>query len=269
MSILQLRQIIIILILIAISQTLIAADNKAGEKHLLLRLDRVERILQNNSQLKVLNKIKALKQENQELRSLIEELVYNHDKLKNRLHALNEDMDRRVLSLESTMSTPISSEEIKDNNQEQSLIQNNAQTNVVDNKQTLENQNTEQQLLEQKAYQVAFNELKALRYGKAENSLTNFLKQYPDSHYAELAQYWLAESSYAQRKFKQSIQNYSALVKKYPDSPKHAEAKLKIAYCYYELDEQKTAQKQLKELITMYPNSTEAGQAKRLLKKLK
>jgi tol-pal system protein YbgF len=268
MVIIQLKHFFFILVLISISHTLSAADKNSAEKHFLLRLDRVERIIQNNSQLKILNKIKALKQENQELRSIIEELVYNQEKLKSRLHALNEDMDRRVLSLETTM-LPTDAADIDPNlNQDQLLLQKNT-TQKTDNTTELENNNTEQQLLEQNAYQTAFNELKALRYGKAENSLSNFLKQYPQSHYAELAQYWLAESSYAQRNFKQSIKNYTELLNKYPNNTKHAEANLKIAYCYYELGDQKTAKKQLSSLIKNYPNSTEAGQAKRLLKKLK
>jgi len=260
-----LRQIVFISVLTGISQTIIAADKKVSEKNILLRLDRIERMLENNSQLKVLNKIKALKQENQELRSLIEELVYNHGKLQNRLHALNEDMDRRVLSIESSLLPENPSLENQD--QDTTLLLN--ENTEKDTTSVLENNNTEQLFIEQKAYQNAFNELKAMRYGKAENSLESFLQQYPDSQYAELAQYWLAESSYAQRNFKQSINHYSSLLDKYKNSPKRSEAILKIAYCYYELGKLKSAKGRLNELIKNYPNSTEAGQAKRLLKKLK
>ncbi|MFK5892646.1 MAG: tol-pal system protein YbgF, partial [Pseudomonadota bacterium] len=251
------RKITLIVFFIAISTSLFASD-----KNILLRLERVERMMQNNSQLKVLSKIKSLQQENQELRSVLEELVFKHDKLKNRLQSLNEDMDRRVLSLESDVLEQKSAEDIQ---KQPELLENiDNKENEIDN--SLEEQNTEQNLIEQKVYQAAFNELKALRYGKAEKSFKEFLQQYPESNYAQLAQYWLAESSYAQRNFKQSIKHYSDLLTKYKNSPKFIEANLKIAYCYYELADYKTAKIKLNHLIKNYPDSTETGQAKRLLK---
>ena len=266
----HLRQIFLIVFFITICPWLYAGnalsnDLKVSNKNILLRLERVERMMQNNSQLPILSKFKALQQENQQLRSLIEELTFKHEKLKNRLQSLNEDMDRRVLSLESdSIKQELQSDT---QNQQQAVVDNpEKQGNEADN--GLENQDTEQSLLEQKIYQSAFNELRALRYGKAEKSFLNFLQQYPDSDYAQLAQYWLAESSYAQRNFKQSINYYSQLLTKYKSSPKLIEAHLKIAYCYYELADFKMAKTKLNNLIKNYPDSTEAGQAKRLLKKL-
>jgi len=265
-----LKQIILIVFFITLSPWLYAGDKRSSDqtvnnKNLLLRLERVERMMQSNSQLPMLSKIKALQKENQQLRSLIEELTFKQEKLKSRLQSLNEDMDRRVLSLESDIMRQES--QLETQNQQQAVVDNTEKKdNETDN--TLENQDTEQNLIEQKIYLAAFNELRALRYGKAEKSFIKFLQQYPDSDYAQLAQYWLAESSYAQRNFKQSINFYSELLNKYKNSPKLIEAHLKIAYCYYELADYKTAKLKLNDLIKNYPDSTEAGQAKRLLKKL-
>ncbi|MFK5985872.1 MAG: tol-pal system protein YbgF [Pseudomonadota bacterium] len=233
----------------------------ASDKNLSLRMDRLERMMQNNSPVKIFSKIKTLQKENQQLRSQLEELNFQHDKLKNRLHALNEDMDRRVLLLETQTRVDDTPDSINNSAEEVDK--------QLEGTEDLDNQDIEQQMLEQNAYQSAFDQLKAQRYGKAENSFKAFIQSYPESSYAHLAQYWLAESSYAQRNFKQSINNYSGLLKNYPNSPKRIESHLKIAFCYYELGDIKNAKAKLKNLIKNYPNSTEAGQAKRLLKKLK
>ncbi len=240
---------------------------QASDKNIQLRLDRLERMMDNNSPTLILNKFKQLQRENQELRSQLEEIRYQNDKLKNRLHSLNEDMDRRVLILESEAVVPTEEIDKEDPTQTSNL------DNLNDTSSESQNANNatseEQSFIEQKAYQAAFNELKVQRYSKASESFTEFLQLYPESSYAHLAQYWLAESSYAQRDFKKSIKNYSTLLTNYPNSKKLSEASLKIAYSYYELGNKKTAKTKLQQLIKQYPNSTEANQAKRLLKKLK
>ncbi len=233
----------------------------ASDKNIELRLERLERMIQHNSSVKVLAKIQVLQNENQQLRSQLEELIFQHDKLKVRIHALNEDMDRRVTSLESSSTTDVAIPPAKDFDDQEAEESQGSQT--------LDNDTLEQQIKEQKAYEDAFNQLKAQRYGKAESSFNAFLSDFPSSSYAALAQYWLAESSYAQRNFKRSIEYYSDLLSQYKESHKRIESHLKIAYCYYELGDRKMAKSRLNSLINKYPNSTEAGQAKRLLKKLK
>jgi tol-pal system protein YbgF len=236
---------------------------QASDKNIQLRLNRLERMMDNNSPILILKKFNQLQRENQDLRSQLEEIRYQNDKLKTRFYSLIEDMDRRVLIIESEIivvpdeqdkekTTPASNADNFDNNTESQMAN-----------QTL---SEEQSLIEQKAYQAAFNELKAQRYSKASESFSQFLHDYPESSYAHLAQYWLAESNYAQRNFKKAINDYTALINNYPNTKKKSEALLKIAYCYYELDNKKTAQIKLQQLIKQYPNSTEANQAKHLLK---
>jgi tol-pal system protein YbgF len=237
---------------------------QASDRNIQLRLERLERMMDNNSPTLILKKFKQLQRENQGLRSQLEEIRYQNDKLKNRLHSLNEDMDRRVLILESENVVPIEEIDKEDTTQISNLEDLNSELQGANNATS-----EEQSFIEQKAYQAAFDELKGQRYSKASESFTEFLQLYPESSYAPLAQYWLAESNYAQRDFKKSIKSYSALLTNYPNSKKQTEASLKIAYSYYELGNKKTAKIKLQQLIEQYPNSTEANQAKQLLKKLK
>ncbi len=122
---------------------------------------------------------------------------------------------------------------------------------------------------EQEAYQKAFNLLRQLRYDKAGLAFRSFIQKYPDGRYAHIAQYWLAESSYAQRNFKAAIADYQKLIDDFPGSPKRAEAMLKIGYSYYELKDYPKAEAMLERLLTSYPRTTEAGQAQNLLQKIK
>ncbi|MCW8931187.1 MAG: tol-pal system protein YbgF [Gammaproteobacteria bacterium] len=125
-----------------------------------------------------------------------------------------------------------------------------------------------QQLEEQKAYQKAYDELRGRRYSKARDSFIAFIQKYPGGRYAHIAQYWVAESSYAQQNYEQAITDYQLLLDVYPLSPKKAEAELKKAYSFNELGNKKIARQTLNQLLLNYPDTTEAGQAKRLLKQL-
>jgi len=280
-----------VLLLVFISSPLFAANSN---KNLQLRIDRLERMLENNSQYQLLSKIKQLKEENRELRGLVEEQSNLIRKLERRIHSLYSDMDRRLVAVETDTSKILSSripqsetstattkreskktqptntpkvvETIKQNKPKNVAEKKPQETpNAADNSSKLL---AEKQYDEQKAYQKAFEQLKALRYSKAQKSFSEFLKQYPDGRYAHIAQYWLAESNYAQRKFKLAIKDYQKLLSNHKTSPKKAEAYLKIAYCHYELGNKRKTREALNTLIKRYPNTTESGQAKRLLKRL-
>ncbi|NOQ78574.1 MAG: tetratricopeptide repeat protein, partial [Gammaproteobacteria bacterium] len=112
------------------------------------------------------------------------------------------------------------------------------------------------------------DELRARRYNKARDSFIALIAKYPSGRYAHIAQYWVAEASYAQRNFEQAIIDYQLLLDVYPFSPKKAAAQLKKAYSYYESGNKDAARNTLNQLLINYPDTTEAGQAKRLLKQL-
>ncbi len=104
---------------------------------------------------------------------------------------------------------------------------------------------------ERDAYQKAFDMLRELRYAQATEAFRNFLKQYPNGRYAQIAEYWLGEAGYAQRDFKQAIADYNTLLNNHPDTPKRAEVMLKIGYSHYELKE---ADKRVRYLSGCYSN---------------
>lgn len=124
-------------------------------------------------------------------------------------------------------------------------------------------------LKEQAAYQQAFNLLKEGRYEQATKGFNDFLKSYPKGRYADNAQYWLGESYYVNRQLQPALAEFNKLVREFPESAKVSHAKLKIGLIYSESGELEQAKKVLTEVATKYPNTPQARLAQERLQKLK
>ncbi len=122
---------------------------------------------------------------------------------------------------------------------------------------------------EQKAYDAALILFKAGDYKGASLSFYEFVRRYPESAYAATAQYWLGNSFYALRDYRNAIDAQRLLVKNYPDSPKAADALLNVASCHVELKEKPLAKKALESILANYPGTPAAQTAKERLAALK
>ncbi|MFA7095141.1 MAG: tol-pal system protein YbgF [Gammaproteobacteria bacterium] len=123
--------------------------------------------------------------------------------------------------------------------------------------------------VEQVAYQNGFNLLRDGRYADAINVFRAFLASYPESSYAGAAQYWLAESHYVSRNFKEAVEEFRKVIAGYPGSSKDADARLKMGYAYYELGEWELARQTLSELIARYPDAKVARLAQSRLERMR
>ena len=118
------------------------------------------------------------------------------------------------------------------------------------------------------AYQRAFDLLKKGSYEKAITALRDFLKRYPNGANAGNAQYWLGETYYVTRKFKEAQQAFQTLLDRYPSSPKKPDASLKIGFVHYEQGEWAKARKTLGEVASRYPGTAAAKLAQARLDKM-
>ena len=277
---------VLLLIMITGSMPSVFAAEDYKNRPLDVRVDRLERMMSSQKQLELLYRMKQLQEENQQLRSLLEGHSNEIRLLKQQQRELYSDLNRRLGQSESGLvQSPdltaqpdkpveiIDKSSIKQANygvtERQEVI---AETAVNNEKKppvaVIKPMSEKERKAEQKAYQKAYDELRALRYNKARDSFVQFIQQYPSGRYAHIAQYWIAESSYAQGNFEQAIIDYQLLLDVYPFSPKKAEAQLKKAYSYYEVGDKEKTRRTLDELLRTFPDTTEAGQAKRLLRKL-
>ena len=254
----------------------IAEDNLSIEA----RLARLERQVNKQTLLEMLDRIDSLQAELQEMRAFSEEQTHQIESMKQRQRDLYLDLDRRlsraereggsVLPVATLGAVTANGSSSLVSGSQPPLIQPQQQvTSDVGNGMVNPNEVEPAELAEERAaYQKAFNLLRQLQYDPATAAFKRFIKKYPKGRYAHIAQYWLGEASYARRDFKQAIVDYQLLIDHYPQSPKVAEAMLKLGYSRWELKAVIGAKTVLDLLVTKYPNSVEAKQARPLLEKL-
>ena len=117
-------------------------------------------------------------------------------------------------------------------------------------------------------YSEAYSLLKNGQYDEAINAFQNFLKNHPDTEYADNAQYWLGEANYVTRRFSQAVNEFGKVVSDYSTSHKVPGALLKIGYAHYELDEWSQARSSLESLVSQFPASSAARLAENRLKRM-
>jgi len=243
------------------------------------RLSKLERQVNNQTILELLDRIDSLQVELQDMRALSEEQTHQIDSLKQRQRDLYLDLDRRLSRAEREASStlPVATPGVISDGTTASLVSGEQSPQPLVQQQTATETTgmvaqTEVEPVElaqeREAYQKAFNLLRQLQYDPATAAFKSFIKKYPNGRYAHIAQYWLGEASYARRDFKQAIADYQQLIDHYPQSPKIAEAMLKLGYSRWELKAVIGAKTALDQLISKYPDSAEAKQAQPLLDKL-
>jgi len=116
---------------------------------------------------------------------------------------------------------------------------------------------------ETRAYEAAQAHRKVGNYQAALVAFQGFLTQYPRSPLAHRAQYWIGDSYYNLRDYKNAIANQQKLIAVYPDSASVPDALLNMASSQIELGETGTARKTMDSLVSRYPGSDAAEKARR------
>ena len=273
---------------------LAAADRRApvsepAASDLEQRLSNVERILQSQGLLDMLQQLQSLQREIKDLRGQIE--VNNHEieKLKARqgdLHGAIEQGRRTPAAGGAATGESPPLEVITAAEPAADVAGEQAGTTLTVETVSPESQGavdaaaggtpapgaeaavaTADPIKAQAEYQQAFQLLKEAEYDQAISAFNTFLNKYPDSQYSDNAQYWMGEAFYVTRRFDAAITEYMKLVTNYPQSQKAANGLLKIGYSYYELNKPDEAKKVLEDLVQRYPDSPAARDAENRLKR--
>ena len=120
-----------------------------------------------------------------------------------------------------------------------------------------------------KAFEQALGMFRSGKFPEAGQAFAAFLRQWPKSGYTPSVRFWLGNSQYATRDYKNAIANFRSVMTNAPMHARAPEAALSIANCLVELKDTKAARKTLEELLQAYPNSEAAGIAKSKLATLK
>ena len=96
-----------------------------------------------------------------------------------------------------------------------------------------------------------------------------FLRDHENSDLSPNARYWLGESHYGKKDYRQAIDSYDRVELDFPQSEKVPAAILKKGYAYLAMKDKKRASSAFKQVVTLYPRSPEAGKASDKLSQLK
>ncbi len=133
---------------------------------------------------------------------------------------------------------------------------------IVEQRTTIDNE------MSDAAYRDAFSLLKAGQYEESIAAFNEFLQLYPNSQYADNAQYWLGETHYVKREFEPAVVEYRKLIETYPASKKQSHAMLKIGYSYDELGQLDQARAVLEDLRNRYAGTTAARLAEERIQRM-
>lgn len=117
-------------------------------------------------------------------------------------------------------------------------------------------------------YQAAYRDYQRANYDLAIEGFRDFVDNNPKSDMADNAAYWIGESLFSQKKYRDAIEQFDTVVTKYPKSDKVPGALLKKGYAYIALGERAQGIVQLQYVVHEHPKSQEATLARQRLKQL-
>jgi tol-pal system protein YbgF len=230
------------------------------------RVMRIEKIVENQSLLELANELTQLRAETAALRGEIEQLRHDTDGNASRQRELYVDVDRRLQAVEQAQRSTAAAlppaaapAPAQASGGRAAPAAAGAAVAAAPARPT----GTDQQ-----SYQAAFDLIQGRHYEAAGKAFTQFLADFPKSPLADNAQYWLAETRYVQRQFKEALPEFQKVIDKYPMSAKLPDAMLKVGYCQVELGHRDAARTVLQQVMRQFPDTTAARLASQRLEKL-
>jgi tol-pal system protein YbgF len=211
------------------------------------RVQRIERVLTNQSLLELAQRIDRLQADLRTIRGEVELLQNQSEGGKTQTRNLYGDLDRRIAALETLGGVGGGS----------SPAPSGAAPEASGSAQG-----------EQAAYDTAFNALKSSDYPKAISGFKGFVATYPDSPLASNAQYWLGEAYYVTREYQSAIAAFEKVATGWPDSRKAPDALVKIGFTQAALGRNADARATLEDVTRRYPGTEAAQLATERLKRL-
>jgi len=210
------------------------------------RLIRIERVLENESLIELAGDIRALRAEVQTLLGDVETVQYELDNQADRQRDLSIALDERLSELEAAQSRMSSMPAVP-------VTPTGVPVAAV---------------TDQQAYDAAFARIQQQDFAGAQMAFVNFLATYPASALRGNAQYWLAETYYADLDYRTALVEFQRVLDNYPQSSKMPDALLKIGYCNDSLGNTTAARQALLRVVREFPDTSAANLADQRLARL-
>jgi tol-pal system protein YbgF len=215
------------------------------------RVQRIERVLTNQSLLDLAQRIDRVQNDLRGIRGEVEVLQNSSEGGKNQTRSLYTDLEKRLAALETLGG-----------------VSPNSLSGAPGSLPVAPPVGAASSAGEQATYDVAFTALKASDYPKAIAGFRNFVATYPTSPLASNAQYWLGEAHYVNREYQNAITAFQRVTTEWPDSRKAPDALVKIGFTQAALNRNGDARITLEDVVRRYPGTEAAQLAAERLKRL-
>ena len=216
------------------------------------RLQRIERVMTNQSLLEMAQRIDALQAELRTMRGEVELLQNESQGGKAQSRSLYGDLEKRLAALETLGGVGAGS--VAPASSAAGAPATGSAAPVTGG--------------EQASYDAAFSALKGADYQRAISGFRNFVATYPNSALASNAQYWLGEAYYVNKEYQNAIAAFQKVTADWPDSRKAPDAMVKIGFTQSAMGRNGDARVTLEEVVRRYPGTEAAQLATERLKRL-
>jgi tol-pal system protein YbgF len=239
--------------------------------------ERIDLYKQLNNDVKVLRKNQAdTSAISDELRASLTAIDAKLDEYNERMERLGKHLDlvektltERIAFLSDQVSeigkdTTISSEIPSD--QQQPSTWPTPQVESTPSQQSLDM--TEVDKEESQFYHKAYTAYVNGDFDTAIAGFERYLELYPDTEFADIAQYWIAESFFSLGEYETALREYDKFIAQYPNSDKIPAAYLSKAEVYLQLDRRLEANSHLQYIINRFPETDTARKAEERLRSI-
>ena len=216
------------------------------------RVQRIERVVTNQSLIEMAQRIDALQTELRAMRGEVEVLQNQSEGGKNQSRSLYGDLDKRIAALETLGGVGSGAAAAAGSTGAAPPLAGVATPAGG----------------EQASYDAAFGALKSSEYPKAIAGFKNFVASFPASSLASNAQYWLGEAYYVTREYPNAIAAFEKVTTDYPDSRKAPDALVKIGFTQSALGKNAEARATLEDVLKRFPGTEAAQLATERIKRL-
>jgi tol-pal system protein YbgF len=207
------------------------------------RVQRIERVLTNQSLLELAQRIDALQAQLRTLRGEVELLQNETQGGKTQSRSLYGDLEKRLAALETLGGVGAAAPG--------GAILPPAGGGT-----------------EQATYDAAMASLRGGSYDKAIASFREVVTNYPTGELASNAQFWIGESYYTKGDLESAVTAYRKVLADWPDSRKAPDAMVKLGFSLSDLRRTGEARSTLEEVVRKYPGTNAAQLAADRLKRL-
>jgi tol-pal system protein YbgF len=220
-------------------------------------MDRVDRIVSNQSLTEMSQRLDALQAEMRTQQGRIEELQNENEQLKRQQRDLYADLEKRLQGAAGGAVAAGSAGAAA-----------SAATSAAADSAAAKPGSATPENGEQAQYTRAMDALKARNYAAATEGFRSLAATYPEGELADNTQYWLGESYYVTQEYDHAAAAFQHVLSGWPNSRKVPDAMLKLGYTQVEQKKLAAGRATLQKVVDSFPGTDAAKLAADRLAKL-